>query len=59
MCFNLIPILLSYDEQKLRYNQSIYYIHPIEKCWPFCFLAAILKMAEFEVARNHFLMCVM
>ena len=31
---------------------------PSSICRPFWILAAILKMAEFEVARNHFVICI-
>ena len=48
--FNLILSLLFYDEQKLIYDQFTTYI--LVRSVGHFVLAAILKMVEFEVARN-------
>ena len=44
--------------KKLRYEQFDY-MYSFHNSLPFCFLVAILKMAEFQVARDQNLMYVM
>ena len=41
-----------YDNQNVSYDQ--FSTLTLLNLLPFCFMVAILKMAEIEVARNHF-----